>query len=83
MCWALSITVPGATYLELFLHSLPGHLPFRATHVHILEMRKPRHRQKVISWDESGIWLQTLDSQTRRRRSGLMHPGQGANGSTD
>lgn len=48
VCWALSITVPGATYLELFLHSSPVHLPFMATQVPILEMRKPKHRQKVI-----------------------------------
>lgn len=48
MCWALSITIPRATYLEIFPPSSPVHLPFMATQVPILEMRKPRHRQKVI-----------------------------------
>lgn len=43
MCWALSISVPEATYLELFPDSSLVHLPFIATQVPILEMRKIRH----------------------------------------
>lgn len=38
----------SVTYLELFPHSSPVHLPFMATQVPILEMRKPTHRQKAI-----------------------------------
>lgn len=54
MCWALSITVPGATYLQLFPHRSPGHLPFRATHVPILEMRKTKAQTKS---DRAGMNL--------------------------
>lgn len=52
VCWALPLTVPGVTDLELTptAHQCTS----MAAQVPILETRKPRHRQKVIELGQ--IW---------------------------